>query len=1228
MAVMQNESNKLECPDEQVLGDYVSGRLEEPQLGQCEAHLAKCDQCEETIRGMFREDTANDSFDQLAVEALAGDESFSVEDAPLVDQLIRGLARRVPGEEVALHALESRAAEVNCLLPPSNNDESIGRVASYEITRLLGAGSTGIVYEAYDPSLNRKVALKILRPSLGDAARERFMNEARAAAAISHPNVITIYQVGEEEQLAFIAMELTDGQTLEARLNDVAFIPEDEVRNTATQVAQGLAAAHRSGLIHRDIKPANIWLKAEDGQAVILDFGLARIADDDPQMTATGMLAGTPNFMSPEQTRGLELDGRSDLFSLGCLMYRASTGKLPFGSTGILATLQSIQHDQPRAPKLLNPHLSDDFSDLMMGLLEKQPPNRPANADQLVRALQSDRKQWPFVVANYGEPSKAASSATVSANSSTKSSGFKHWVTAALLVIGLGGVSWMFAPQIFRIATDQGELVIDAKDEAVEVGVLQGGKLVRVIDTKTDQSIDIKSGEYELIIKETKNGLRLSSDRVVLTRGGRIVVSVGRSDSALKAEVADASPVGKFTENEVAVMNNLRLVALSLLNYETTKQRLPAIGNRNGPGNLLLSWRVHLLPYLGHQELYDEFRRDEPWDSPHNVDLLARMPDVYSDPTNPRLNWSGKTRILAPCSHGMLMDFSRKISDEESKMSHMIDGPNQTMALLQVSEERALEWTKPDDWHFNAVSVNEDLANGNARLIFALLDGSIHTAKAPLSAEFIKALATVSGRETVDLVNQSVTGVPEIPARPSMNVLSRVESQNIPAQFGNPGSMGGAYVPPQIKFSPAAHANTRVKPVAAGPTYAGRTFDQWMHVVKNDRQLKTKFDALAAVAELAQGDEELKKQVLSEIKPLLRKHGSRTMEGGDPFRKELTGGTVKNNFRDGELTHLFIEILRRFSADDLMKFAIDEIRNGTANSCEFLTWLWMPSSMRENDPDRQFEYFQAIQNHAVDIASAVLETVEGCDKNSRVALFGTIENVGSKVGLNLDPEKDPFVQFYTQSNQGSKLELPIEWERVIANAFDSDQPMKRGFVAVSMARGFPEHPNLTEDLANLLADKNALPELRAAALYALEELPFEKIEPVANRLFEVGKQSGSEKDRLVAWTKKHIHWPSNQLLGNGVNGSYPVDADARIGFLLSQLDEPPAELLPWLKQLLAKAKADPGRPRYGGPDQAVENTKIVITRAIEAVENKLADEEISSQSDNLPSDFTKDVDPK
>ena len=388
MQIMNHRQQKNDCPPAETLANYLEGELREPELGRCEQHLQNCESCEETIRGLRADETAGDAFAKLAMSALqdqANDDldSRSAEDEPLVERLVDEIAR-LPESSIGPRLLEDRAAEVTQRLPPSESPDALGRLGDYEIKRLLGAGSTGVVYEALDQQLHRRVALKVLRPSLGSAAKDRFMAEARSAAAIDHPGVVTIYQVGEDSALAYMAMELSDGQTLDQRLHEVSFLPEPEIKRITKQIAQGLAAAHRHGLIHRDIKPANIWLKANTGHALILDFGLARIADDDPQMTATGMLAGTPNYMSPEQTRGLELDGRSDLFSLGCLMYRASTGKLPFGSTGVLATLQAIQHDDARAPRHLNPHVGEDFSDLTMMLLQKHPTDRPENANALV----------------------------------------------------------------------------------------------------------------------------------------------------------------------------------------------------------------------------------------------------------------------------------------------------------------------------------------------------------------------------------------------------------------------------------------------------------------------------------------------------------------------------------------------------------------------------------------------------------------------------------------------------------------------------------------------------------------------------------------------------------------------------------------------------------------------------------------------------------------------------
>jgi len=267
----------------------------------------------------------------------------------------------------------NKAAEVQRLLGDPLEIGDLGAVAHFRILELIGAGSTGIVYRALDTKLDRDVVLKILRPSLGDAAKKRFVAEAKATAAINHPNVVTIYEVGSDGPLSYISMPWIPGKTLEQWLVEEESLSVEQVRKLVEEVALGLADAHAKGLIHRDIKPANVWICADDQSVKILDFGLVRVNDEDPQLTCTGMIAGTPCFMSPEQSRGDKLDVRSDLFSLGCLMYQALTGQLPFRSDNALATLRSIQKEQPASPAELDPTIDDDTSDLVMCLLEKSP---------------------------------------------------------------------------------------------------------------------------------------------------------------------------------------------------------------------------------------------------------------------------------------------------------------------------------------------------------------------------------------------------------------------------------------------------------------------------------------------------------------------------------------------------------------------------------------------------------------------------------------------------------------------------------------------------------------------------------------------------------------------------------------------------------------------------------------------------------------------------------------
>src|SRR5262245_2385626 len=229
----------------------------------------------------------------------------------------------------------------------------------YQVQHKLGQGGMGWVLLAEDTQLKRKVALKVMRGRLAahKESRERFLREARAAAQLRHDNVITIYQVGEERDVPFFAMELLEGGTLQQRLEYPKPLSIGAAVRIAREIAQGLHVAHERGLIHRDIKPANIWLESPKGRVKILDFGLARQTDAKSGLTHAGEIVGTPHYMAPEQAGGRPVDARSDLFSLGCILYRMTTGKLPFAGESLLATLTAIAIEKPAPVCGLNPNV-------------------------------------------------------------------------------------------------------------------------------------------------------------------------------------------------------------------------------------------------------------------------------------------------------------------------------------------------------------------------------------------------------------------------------------------------------------------------------------------------------------------------------------------------------------------------------------------------------------------------------------------------------------------------------------------------------------------------------------------------------------------------------------------------------------------------------------------------------------------------------------------------------
>jgi hypothetical protein len=259
----------------------------------------------------------------------------------------------------------------------------------YRILAELGQGGMGIVYRAHDMQLDREVALKVLRPEVAanPQTAARFLREARALAAVRHDHVVEVYDYGERDGVRFVTMPLLRGETLHTRLERHSPLSVAEVIRIGTELAAGLAAVHEQGLIHRDLKPANVWLEALTGRVKLLDFGLAHDPGAGDRLTRTGAVVGTPAYMSPEQVNGLDLDARSDLFSLGSVLYRAATGRPAFAGPTQSATLAAVGEKDPPPAQAVNPVVPAALSDLIARLHGKRPADRPASAAAVVEAL-------------------------------------------------------------------------------------------------------------------------------------------------------------------------------------------------------------------------------------------------------------------------------------------------------------------------------------------------------------------------------------------------------------------------------------------------------------------------------------------------------------------------------------------------------------------------------------------------------------------------------------------------------------------------------------------------------------------------------------------------------------------------------------------------------------------------------------------------------------------------
>ena len=314
--------------------------------------------------------------------------------------------------------------------PPTGTPLPTVLAERYRLDRSLGNGGMGEVFEASDLTLHRSVAVKLMSPSMvqDEPARARFLREARALAQVNSPNVVAVYDAGEDAERPYLVMELVEGTTLERELVGSGRIEPARAVAIATDIASGLAAAHERGIVHRDVKPSNVFLTPSDA-AKIGDFGIARLERPDATLTLTGQTFGSPPYMAPEQATGGKVDARADLYSLGCVLFQTLVGRRPFsGDDAVSLVYQHVHSTPPRVDSLV-PAVPAELGALVASLMAKDPDDRPASAEEVRRALGS-------VPTEPSEPPTTTATAVLPRRALELGQRRKPWWPVAAVIVG------------------------------------------------------------------------------------------------------------------------------------------------------------------------------------------------------------------------------------------------------------------------------------------------------------------------------------------------------------------------------------------------------------------------------------------------------------------------------------------------------------------------------------------------------------------------------------------------------------------------------------------------------------------------------------------------------------------------------------------------------------------------------------------------------------------------
>ena len=413
------------------------------------------------------------------------------------------------------HELQSLDSVLR-LLGPTDDPHMLGRIGTYEIVSVIGRGGMGVVFKAFDGTLNRFVAIKMLLPHLATsgAARKRFAREGRAAAAVINDNVMPIYNVDQWQGNPYLVTQYSRGLTLQQRIQKQGPLKVKEVLRIAMQTARGLEAAHAQGLVHRDVKPSNLLLDGTVDRAMLTDFGLAR-AVDDASITRTGTISGTPQYMSPEQASGGNIDARSDLFSLGSVMYAMCTGRPPFRAETSYAVLRRITDDAPNPIQTINPDIPKWLCQIINKLLSKQADDRFGASGEVAELLEE-------CLAHVQNPTSTPLPASLRGLETAKAldrSSFRFPPVVKALVAAAFAFFLIFAGVLIVVELNKGKLTIECSADDVPIRVMQGDAVVKKMTvTKSGATIRVAAGTYVVEVDGAFDDLVVQDGSVLLKR--------------------------------------------------------------------------------------------------------------------------------------------------------------------------------------------------------------------------------------------------------------------------------------------------------------------------------------------------------------------------------------------------------------------------------------------------------------------------------------------------------------------------------------------------------------------------------------------------------------------------------------------------------------------------------------------------------------------------------------